>query len=63
MVNLVSEWLNYKDKIRIVNVRMMKLKWKYKIGKVRIEKFCNKTWKKWNGEIKIVESNVRGVKW
>ena len=46
---------------------MMKLKWKYKIGKVRIVKFCNKNWKKkkkkWNGEIIIVESNIRVVKW
>ena len=38
------EWWNYKDEIRILNVRMMKLKF----GKVRIVKLKN-----WNGEIII----------
>ena len=38
---------------------MTKLKWKYKIGKVRIENF----WNKKNGKIRMVEYNIKVVKY
>ena len=42
---------------------MIKLKWKYKIDKVRIVKFWNRNEKSYNGKIVIEEFNITVVKY
>ena len=41
----------------------MELKWKYKTGKSKNHEILQQKLKIWNGEIIIVEANIRVVKW